>query len=383
MRASSSEMREETLAVLKFGGSCFSTAESYGHVASYLASRILEGQKLCVVVSAMSGTTGRLSELLGSITTSPSPEDQDAVLGTGEILAAALVRAALTTRGIKATSLNAFQLGWSATDAFTRGELSAFPGDMILSALQVSQVVVVSGGQAVTRENRLVMLGRNSSDLTAVAAAIALGCSSASLFSDVEGVFTADPYRISNTRLIPKLSYSLAKAYSRAGAKVLYPTCVDLAESHNVVIRCASLKKHSVSYGTEIGEYGQGIQVCLPSHFGIVKNNGCTESGDKNGEQIPVINHPGYDAVDLSDPSHKHVLFNKLILSEELQPIICFRFDGSVVAYATGELAKLPFAQSIHDALVTEYRLPGTPASLYKQRGTHSGVFNFDKRCLS
>src|SRR5262249_24046615 len=156
------------------------------------------------------------------------------------ILAAGLVRAALAAEQVEAISLNAFQLGWRATGSFASGRLESMSGAKLEAALDKAKVVVVSGGQATDGNDRRMMLGRNSSDLTAVAAAVALGCNSATIFSDIEGVCTADPYLFLNTRLIPELTYSAAKAYSRAGAKVLFAGCVELAEKHDVEIRCAS-----------------------------------------------------------------------------------------------------------------------------------------------
>lgn len=178
--------------VWKFGGSSFLTPEAYQRVSKVIAKRTHQGKKLCVVVSAMSGTTGRLAELLDAVAPQHTNEDRDAVLGTGEALAAALVRAALNKTGVTATSLNAFQLGWRATNRFANGELIHTPEDAIRVALTTHSVVVISGGQAL-HDQRLVMLGRNSSDLTAIAVAASLGLQKTTIFSDIEGVCSADP----------------------------------------------------------------------------------------------------------------------------------------------------------------------------------------------
>jgi uridylate kinase len=371
------------VAVLKFGGSSFASPAAYKMVAQYLAKRVASGQRLCVIVSAMSGTTGRLAELLGAIVADARPEDRDAVLGTGEILAAALVRAAVVAEGVEAVSLNAFQLGWCASDNFTCGKLINFPHTCISAALERAQVVVISGGQATNKDGRLVMLGRNSSDLSAIAVAAALSRQSVTIFSDVEGVFTADPYRLANTRLIPRLSYRQANAYSQCGAKVLYSACIELAEQHQIRIQCASLANDGRAYnGTEISNEGFGIQVCLPDNFVIYRpmadpNSGlkCGDIGNSGGP-IPVVNLPGHFAARLDDSQRRLIAAEAVIPSEDLSVIVSFSGDDTMRAYAVRKDEMLPRAQAIHDDLLFSTPFQQVSRRPSKQRGTHSGVFN-------
>jgi len=374
---------QRPVAVLKFGGSSFATPAAYHVVARHLADRVAQGEQLCVVVSAMSGTTGRLSELLHALAPSPQPEDVDAVLATGEILAVALVRAVLASHGIAAVSLNAFQLGWRASNDFTAGKLTDFPAAAIREALERAPVVVISGGQATTEDGRLVMLGRNSSDLTAIAVAVAMQCPSVTIFSDVEGVFTADPYRLTNTRLIPRLGFRQAKKYSQWGAKVLYSGCIELAEKHNVRIQCTSLTADGhVHSGTEITEEGGGIQVCLPENV-VISRPGrdvphfLAAYRDRNPsvELLPVDNVPDHFAVRLDDDFRQLATAGIAIAAEDLVPVLSFSMDGGLLAYAARSAERLPLAQTVHDRLLIGTSFPEGSRQLNKQRGTHSDVF--------
>jgi aspartate kinase len=377
------ELGMGAISVLKFGGSSFANPAAYNTVARYLARRVAAGELLCVVVSAMSGTTGRLFELLDAITPDALPEDRDAVLGTGEVLASALVRAALVAEHIQAVSLNAFQLGWCASDTFTRGQLISYPAKCISAALQRAQVAVISGGQATTQDGRLVMLGRNSSDLTAIAAAVALGCQSVTIFSDVEGVFTADPYRFANTLLIPRLSYRQAHAYSEFGAKVLYSACIKLAEQHRVRIKCASLlNEDHASYGTEIAEEGTGVQVCLPDNFVVCRptmvESLCGAANRDSGEWtelLPIVGWPGYVAARLDDHYRQMVAAGRLVTADDLSLIVSFSGDEVPQAYAAPRGERLSRAQAIHDELLIDSPFQEVHRRVSKARGTHSGVF--------
>lgn len=374
---------ENTISVLKFGGSSFTSPSAYRTVARYLASRALSGERLCVIVSAMSGTTGRLSELLCAIAPEAQPEDFDAVLATGEILASALVRAALVAEDVNAISLNAFQLGWRASDKFTSGQLMSFPDSCMSAAFDRAQVVVVSGGQATTEDGRLVMLGRNSSDLTAIAAAVALKCNSVTMFSDVEGVFTADPYRLANTRLITSLSYRRAITYSQFGAKVLYSGCIELAQQHHIRIQCASLAvEGNVYYGTEISEDGLGIQVCMPENFLICrfadtpKDYATPLHIGKAPHLMSAVNRGGYFAARVDDSYHRMVAGGALINCDDLSPILAFARDGSMEVHAVARDERVPYAQAIHEVLLAGCPFREPISRLDKQRGTHTNVFS-------
>ncbi|MDQ1659906.1 MAG: aspartate kinase [Cryptosporangiaceae bacterium] len=237
------------IGVLKFGGSSFLGLDGYGSVARYLADRVAAGERLVCVVSAMSGTTGRLLEAARALDPDLEPEVQDEILATGEMVSAGFLRAALRAEGISALSLCAPQLGLRSDGP----ELTAAGAGPVRSALASHSVVVVAGGQAIDGGGRVRMLGRNRSDLTAVVLAAALQLPGCEIFSDVAGVYTADPYVVPSARLLPGVSYAQCEAMAAAGAKVLHGASVAVAREHAVRISCRALVDGEAVTGSVIG----------------------------------------------------------------------------------------------------------------------------------
>ncbi|WP_157392021.1 amino acid kinase family protein [Nocardia terrae] len=234
---------EYDIAVAKFGGSCFLDLADYTAVAGYLSHSVGErpDRRVVAVVSAMSGTTGRLLEAARSIDPELRAQAQDHILATGEMVSASFLRAALDARGCPAVELWAGQNGLGSDGQATRASIVSMDARPLLDALRHHRVVVVAGGQATDSTGQVTMLGRNSSDLTAVAIAAMLGLDRCEIFSDVPGVFTADPYIVPAAELMPELGYRQCAAMSAAGAKVLHQDSVRLAETHGVRIECRAL----------------------------------------------------------------------------------------------------------------------------------------------
>lgn len=190
--------------VMKFGGSAFADLDGYRRTADYLRRRHVEDNRpVVVVVSAMSGTTGRLKEVQEELVPQASAEAAAMLLTTGETVSVALLASALDAVGLPAHALSAAETGLLAEGPADRGELVSVDPAGLVAALEGRAVAVVPGGQAVNAAERTVMLGRNSSDLTAVAIAGSLGCERCELFSDVPGVCTADPHVVPAASVIP------------------------------------------------------------------------------------------------------------------------------------------------------------------------------------
>lgn len=251
------------ISVLKYGGSSFSDLSQYNRLARELKQRVLLNQeKLVVVVSAMSGTTGKILEAGLMVDADLSPEVTDTLLGTGEIVSSCLLRAALDRIKVPSTQLSGYQLGMKTNSSHTRAKIVNFSSASLKKALEEHSVVVVAGGQGVSSDGQLTMLGRNSSDLSAVAIAATLGLDHCEIYSDVEGVYSADPYQIQDARLISKMSYRDIKSMSLNGAKVLHHGAVAYAEKYNVQIHC--LKAFSSNgAGTIIGTGMPSPLICL------------------------------------------------------------------------------------------------------------------------
>jgi aspartate kinase len=230
-----------TTRVLKFGGSSFRTLECYRDVADTLIARLgSDADRLVVVVSAMHGDTDRLLSAGLAVCPRPSGEAIDSLITTGEVISAALLRMALDARGVPASMLDGHRLGIVSDSNFTRAAIRSVTDAQLRRELANHRVIVVTGAQAVDDQARLTMLGRNSSDLTAVALAGALSLRDCEILSDVAGVYSADPYIFPNARLLPEVAHEQLIAMSRSGAKVIHFGAAEYARRHDIEIICRS-----------------------------------------------------------------------------------------------------------------------------------------------
>ncbi|WP_239333220.1 hypothetical protein [Frankia sp. CiP3] len=273
--------------VLKFGGASFVSPGAHrviarhvvgrlagraaGQVPDRAADRVLAGNagprggrppaRVVVVVSAVAGETDRLSVQMRAVSPDPDRELLAAALMTGEIVNVALMTAALRDAGLAAHALTAADTGFVGMGEPHHADLVEIDAAALEKAVEPGRVVVVPGGQAVGLDGRPVMLGRNSSDLSAIAAAAALGAPGCEIFSDSPGICTADPRLVPDARTLARIDYDTMMAMSRHGAKVLHHSAVAWAARHGVEIRCRSLlpdgRWHSV-VGAADGSAGAG-----------------------------------------------------------------------------------------------------------------------------
>ncbi|MES0056633.1 MULTISPECIES: uridylate kinase [unclassified Mesorhizobium] len=250
--------------VLKFGGSSFSHPRDYGRVARHIADRLAAGEKKIVtVVSAMSGITDELKDVMLKVNNQASPSNLDSALATGEMLSACLLEAAVSRLGIPVTSLNGYSLGIRTNSDFGRASVDSVDPKPIIAGLQENDVVIAAGAQAVDQYGRLTLLGRNSSDLTAIVIASMLGEPACEIYSDVPGIYTADPYLVPQALLIREIGYGTIAQMSRHGAKVLHHRAVDYAEKHAVAIVCKSLTNDGAVMGTIVTGNGNAPSVTV------------------------------------------------------------------------------------------------------------------------
>jgi aspartate kinase len=250
--------------VLKFGGSSFRTLEDYHSVARILLSRLCTPvDRLVVVVSAMHGHTDRLLAAARRLTAQLAGDASDSLLTTGELVSASLLEIALQSRGVKATMLNGYRLGILSDSGFTNAKIRSIDDRPLRQALEGHQVVVVTGAQAVDECGRITMLGRNSSDLTAVALAAALEMPECEIYSDVAGVYTADPYLVPNARLLREISHGQLIEMARSGAKVMHFGAAVCAQHSQIRVICRATAEPD-RIGTTISASGaQGSAVVL------------------------------------------------------------------------------------------------------------------------
>ncbi|OWO89833.1 uridylate kinase [Rhizobium esperanzae] len=266
--------------VMKFGGSSFLKPGDYGRVARHLAERLASRKKkIIAVVSAMSGTTDKLHRLILGINKQAAPQNIDSALATGEMLSASLLEAAVTRLKIPVTSLNAYCLGIRTNSDFGRASVESVDPEPLFQALEENDVVVAAGGQAIDQSGRLTFLGRNSSDLTAIVIASTLGEHACEIYSDVPGVYTADPNLVPGAQLIPEIAYETIARMSRHGAKVLHHRAVDYAQQHSVTIACKSLTSDGVVAGTMVTGEGNARSVAIARDATVLS---CGSAAEQN-----------------------------------------------------------------------------------------------------
>ena len=232
------------LVVQKYGGSSLADAVRIRHVAGRIAGERATGSSIVVVVSAMGDTTDQLIELAREITRDPDPREMDRLLAIGENQSCALVTMALHTLDVPAISLTGAQAGIRTDTAHGRARIANVDPARIVRELEAGNVVIVAGFQGSTDDSHttgeITTLGRGGSDTTAVALAARLGADRCEIFTDVEGIFTADPRLVPDARLLPVIGYEEMLELAHQGAQVMQTRAVELGWVNGVEIAVRS-----------------------------------------------------------------------------------------------------------------------------------------------
>lgn len=224
------------LLVQKYGGSSLATPEHIRHVAGRVARARRAGADIAVVVSAMGDTTDELMALLARVAPSAPEREIDMLLSSGEQISVALLAAALDAQGCSARSFLGWQAGIETEAVHRRARIHRIDARRVREALADGHVAVVAGFQGVSLHGEVTTLGRGGSDTTAVALAAALGAQRCEIYSDVDGVYTADPRVVPEARRLDVVSYEEMMELSSVGAQVLQLRAVEVAERHGVTI---------------------------------------------------------------------------------------------------------------------------------------------------
>ena len=233
------KMNLSKIIVQKYGGSSVATPEKIKGVALKVKSKVLEGNKMAVVVSAMGKTTDALLKLAGEVASHLTPREIDMLLATGEQAASALLALALNDIGVRSVSRNAFQIGIVTSNNYSNARIV----DMNLKRLEEDyktyDVIVITGFQGITEDGDLTTLGRGGSDTSAVAIAAKAGAV-CEIFSDVAGIYTADPNMIKGAKKLDAVTYDEMLELAALGAKVLHSRAVELAKIYDVTLYCGA-----------------------------------------------------------------------------------------------------------------------------------------------
>lgn len=230
--------------VLKFGGTSLKDIGRINHVADIIQSRLGEA-KLLIVVSAMGDTTDWLLNLAHRCTGEPDNRELDQLLSTGEQVSISLLSLVLKSRGISARSLTGAQAGILTNGTHTDARVVEISPKVFADLFQSNDVAVVAGFQGVSPDGETTTLGRGGSDTSAVALAAACGAQSCDIYTDVDGILSADPNVIKNATLLNAISCEDAAEMARLGAQVIHPRAVELARNYNVPLRVRNTFKPS------------------------------------------------------------------------------------------------------------------------------------------
>ena len=272
------------LVVQKYGGTSVAGPERIRHVAERVVAAAGAGRRVCVVVSAMGKTTDELIELAGRVSPLPHPRELDMLLTAGERISMALLAMAIHDLGRDAVSFTGSQAGIVTDTSHGKAKILELRADRVREALDAGRIAIVAGFQGVSTDLDVTTLGRGGSDTTAVALAAALGAHACEIYTDVEGVFTADPRIVPGARKLATASYEEMLELAASGARVLALRSVEYARNHGVRIHVRS--SFADAEGTWVVKEEEMLEQAIVS--GIA-----SDTGDAKVTMLGVPDRPG------------------------------------------------------------------------------------------
>ncbi|MFH1380659.1 MAG: aspartate kinase, partial [Candidatus Omnitrophota bacterium] len=256
--------------VQKYGGTSVGDTKKIINVARRIVSYKDNGYDVVVVVSALGGATDELIALASEITKKPSERELDMLISTGEQVSMALLAMAVQKLGKEAISFTGSQVGIMTDNSHTKARIIDIAGGRIRRALKEGKIAIVAGFQGINADQEITTLGRGGSDTTAVALAAALGAKMCEIYTDVDGVYTADPRIVKNARKLNKISYEEMLELASLGAKVLHSRSVEVASKFNIPLHVRS--SFSKKNGTIITKEVKAMEDMLVSGVTLNKN---------------------------------------------------------------------------------------------------------------
>jgi len=247
-----------SLIVQKFGGSSVADAACIRRVAGIIADTYRAGSELVVVLSAQGDTTDELLEKAAEISKRPSKREVDMLLSTGEQISISLMAMCLEGMGIPAVSLTGWQIGMKTNSDYSNARIKHVAEERIRKELGRGKVVLVAGFQGINRSGDITTLGRGGSDTSAVAIASALYADKCQIFTDVDGVYTADPRKVKTAKKLDEITYDEMLELASLGAQVLHPRSVELAKKHHMHLEV--LSSFTAKPGTIVKEVTKNVE---------------------------------------------------------------------------------------------------------------------------
>ena len=292
------------LIVQKYGGTSLGTLDHIKNVARRVVAARDGGDEVVIVVSAMSGETSRLLTLLHQVSDAPDERERDVLLASGEQVSAALLTIAIKDLGRRARSFMAHQVRIETDRVYGKASIKSVDSSRVIQALKGGEIVVVAGFQGVDQEDNITTLGRGGSDTSAVAMAVALNAKVCEIYTNVDGVFTADPEICATAKKLDRISFEEMLEMASTGAKVLQIRSVELAKKFHVPIHVRS--SFTEAEGTWVVEEEEGMDSVLLT--GVVY--------DKDEAKITiqrVPDRPGLAAQIFSPISEANIVVDMII----------------------------------------------------------------------
>ncbi|MBQ2721445.1 MAG: aspartate kinase, partial [Opitutales bacterium] len=286
------------LIVQKYGGTSVGDTDRILNVAKRIKTFVDSGNQVVVVVSARSGVTNELIARAKTFSAQPNEREMDMLLAVGEQETIALTAMALHSLGVKAVSRTGAQAGIITDDAHTKARIVEITGGDIRQCLDEGNVVIVAGFQGIDRSGNVSTLGRGGSDLSAIALAAALKADICQIYTDVSGIYTADPRVVKNARKIPEMSYEELLELASLGSKVMQARSVEFAQKHNVVFEVRSSFNNEP--GTIVKSEAPSLEDVVISGVAIDRNQTkvtVTEIPDKPGTAAEIFRQLGEGGV--------------------------------------------------------------------------------------
>ncbi|MBU1122608.1 MAG: aspartate kinase [Candidatus Omnitrophota bacterium] len=258
------------LIVQKYGGSSVANVKKLKNVANRIAFYVKRGDRLVIVVSAMGDTTDNLLSLSEQINSSPSNREMDMLISTGEQISSALLAMALHKKGIDAISFTGQQIGIITDTYHTQAKILKIETERIKKELKQKRVVIIAGFQGVSTALEITTLGRGGSDLSAVALAVATGADMCEIYTDVEGIYTADPRLIPEAKKIEYITFDEMLELAARGAQVMQTRAVEVAKKFNIPLHVRS--SFSKKEGTIIMEKAPYIEESVVRGVTLAEN---------------------------------------------------------------------------------------------------------------
>ena len=259
-----------SLIVQKFGGTSVADAERLRHVAKIITDTYAQGHRVVAVLSAQGDTTDELIEKAKEINPNPSPREMDMLLSTGEQISVSLCAMAIEAMGYPVVSLTGWQSGVLTNTVSMNARIKRLDTERVEAELDRRRIVIVTGFQGINRLGDITTLGRGGSDTSAVALAAALHADLCQIYTDVDGVYTADPREIKGARKLDEITYNEMLELATLGAQVLHNRSVEMAKKYNVKLEV--LSSFSGNPGTRIKEVAKGVEKSYISSVAKDKN---------------------------------------------------------------------------------------------------------------